>query len=118
MPTIYKYQSITKLSLQNLAQRKLWASFPTGFNDPFEFRVSRTAIIKQVNSIRSKFQDLQHLTDEEIGGLLCRQIEEQLKSFGVTCFTENPTDILMWSHYADHHDEERDVHEIMKISSK
>lgn len=103
MPTIYKYQSITKLTLQNLAQRKLWASFPTAFNDPFEFRVSRTAALAQVDALKADNPDLEKLSQVEICEALCCNIETELQKFGVTCFTENPTDILMWSHYADNH---------------
>lgn len=91
------------MTLQNLAQQKLWASFPTDFNDPFEFRVSRAAALAQVNSLRAEYPEVVTLPEAEICEAICSRIEAELQQFGVTCFTENPTDILMWSHYADHH---------------
>ncbi len=92
-----------KFSLQNLALRKLWASFPSNFNDPFEFRISRAATIAYINSISAKHVYRGRFSETETCEELCHKIESELQKFGVTCFTENPTDILMWSHYADHH---------------
>lgn len=94
----YKYQKVTKYTLQNLVADQLWMSQVTNFNDPFEFKYHL------LNS--------QILTKEEQNNIF------EFLGCGVICLashpelTKNPNqedsmfypdNMLMWSHYSDNH---------------
>src|SRR5690606_30082346 len=81
---LFKYQRINDNSLNGLRKGRLWASLPSTFNDPFEFKYSQVGV--------------NPLTDE-VDYLL-----DQISSFKVVCFTLDPLNILMWSHYASNHE--------------
>lgn len=100
---IYKYQPITTVTLSNLSKRKLWASSPSAFNDPFEFRLQRTNSPKGLDQLRLENPQLRHLKDEDLVELAIATYEQQIAKWGVMCFSQCGDDIMMWSHYADHH---------------
>jgi len=100
---LYKYQAVNKMVLSNLAHRKLWASSPSAFNDPFEFRLQRTNDARGLEKLRNQNPHLTYLNDAELTKLAIENYESNIRSWGVICFTKVPDDILMWSHYADSH---------------
>lgn len=100
---IYKYQPITTLTLSNLSKRKLWASPPSSFNDPFECRLQRTDSPKGLEQLRLGNPQLSHLNDEEFVTLTIAHFEQQFARWGIVCFSQRADDIMMWSHYANHH---------------
>jgi len=100
---LYKYQAINKMVLSNLAHRKLWVSFPSVFNDPFEFRLQRTNDVRGLEELRKQNPHLGHLNDADLVKRAIEGYESHIRSWGVICFTEVPDSILMWSHYADLH---------------
>jgi hypothetical protein len=97
---IYKYQAINTQTLGNLAARKLWASSPTAFNDPFECRLQRAKSPGGIDALRHQNPHLANLSDDQ---LVESTFETQFKAWGIICFARSPDNILMWSHYADHH---------------
>ena len=80
---IFKYQPITDYTLENLKNKKLLASHPGTFNDPFEFKFHQIGKNIQRNEIE--------------------QFIAEIENFKVICLTDDPYNILMWSHYADFH---------------
>lgn len=80
---IFKYQPINDYSKLNLRNKKLWASKPSVFNDPFELKYKQIGTNPQ---------------NDELHNLI-----EQSKHFKVACLTYDPLNILMWSHYANKH---------------
>lgn len=99
---IYKYQAIKPEYLPNLADRKLWASRPLDFNDPFEFRLQRVQKPRGLEQLRQQNPHFAHLADADLVRLAIAQYEK-VRTMGVICFTKLPNNILMWSHYADRH---------------
>ncbi len=86
---LYKY--VTPSGFGLLESLSLRFTPPANLNDPFESRFpvlrhfskpSRHATISPDDQLQSQPQDWQH---------------------GLTCFSEIPTDLLMWAHYADSH---------------
>lgn len=100
---LYKYQPINQFSLSNLAARKLWASHPAVFNDPFEFRLQRANEGIGLVELRNSNPHLSKLNDTELIALAIDSYEEALKAMSVICFTTIPDSILMWAHYAESH---------------
>lgn len=100
---LYKYQPLDRKVLSNLAQRKLWASDPRAFNDPFEFRLQRTFQAKGLPDVRVENPHLANVKDPELIQKAIETYENYIHGFGVVCLTEVPDDLLMWSHYADGH---------------
>lgn len=80
---IFKYQPINKYSKLNLTNKKLWASNPSAFNDPFEFQYLQ-------DGINTKASDFDLVFDE-------------IHKSKVICLTSDPDNLLMWAHYADFH---------------
>lgn len=100
----FKYCPINDYTLSNLRQRKLWASSPLIFNDPFEFRLQKPPNPDGIESIRKANPHLFHLSDNDLCEMSVDAYEEHLGKWGVVCFSKaGPDNILMWSHYADQH---------------
>lgn len=74
---IYKYQAINIYLLHSLRNKKNWYSKLPFLNDPYDcffLDNTNTTVYKKL-----------------------------LSTFSVCCFSKNMDNILMWSHYADHH---------------
>lgn len=80
---LFKYQPISEYSVSNLKNKILWASRPSVFNDPFEFKFFQ-------NGMNPKQNELDILIDE-------------IDEWKVACFSQDPLNILIWSHYANFH---------------
>lgn len=84
---LYKY---TKIKLETLARLgQIFLTDPKDFNDPYD-----CFYYVVINS------------GEELGGGKLEEFKNNLRKlepFGCYCLTENPDDLLMWSHYADGH---------------
>ncbi len=100
---LYKYQPLNQRVLGNLARRQLWASSPKAFNDPFELRLPRVTEAKGVPGIRAVNPELNNLPDNKVVQKAIDTYQDHISKFAVVCFTEVYDDLLMWSHYADHH---------------
>jgi len=120
---IYRYQAPTRQNIENIKNSVLWISHPRKFNDPFD--CAEAMVFNRSNEVRANtfydgflnFNDLQMM--QFVGGLVEEDsvadepdsvspsefyLRQHLKPFrGITCFSEVPKHLLMWSHYADSH---------------
>jgi hypothetical protein len=90
----YRYQSINKLTLQNLSNQQNWVADPLEFNDPFEFSLYDSYLIDK----KGKARNLTHIQFANV-----MKYKDLINSYGVVCFSSNNHNTLLWSHYADHH---------------
>jgi hypothetical protein len=116
---IYKYVDSDKL-LKIIRGGKLYFSSPKNFNDPFDCKIHipdsyRPAEIelyaikifgrdfveqlKGPNNSNDKSIDKSHILFHKLGQLM----QTAAHQVGVSCFTEDHTNLLMWAHYADCH---------------
>jgi hypothetical protein len=120
---IYRYQPIRPDATDLLRTGRLWFSNPSRFNDPFDFLPDFSADVKEWvdkdreeaywtdPSIRGSRKSFMKGTEAESDRRVreyCRlQRVDYMKGLGenffVTCFSEVPDIILMWSHYAFYH---------------
>lgn len=99
----------------------LWLSSRNGFNDPFDIK-AKFIIDGGTLKFRNKIKGLLKKHKLELGGvkrtkeinrIMANQPEllknlndsmvKSLEKIGVCCFTIDPRNLLMWSHYANHH---------------
>lgn len=109
--SLYKYRAFNKYSLEGLRDKKLWASRPNSFTDPFDCNTDNY----DPNKIKPRTIDilvkggLDDIDWENPSNILklnmIRHAEfvKWAQKSGVLCLTENCESILMWSHYADGH---------------
>ena len=111
---IYKFASINEYSLKNLILGKLRFNPPTLMNDQLEglikiknpgFKPTNSAInnfIKE-NNLHSQTARKFIKSNGFVNFYMRYWFNVELKKFGISCFTESPTESLMWAHYADKH---------------
>lgn len=125
---VYKYASFNPHIEESMdrarsiiIRSKLWYSRPSEFNDPFDFR-AKLRDVANPELFRKKYISL--LKKSELGiskremeraasdallklktnPSLTQEAFERLRNeSGVTCFTPNPRNALMWAHYANSH---------------
>nr|WP_316629685.1 DUF2971 domain-containing protein [uncultured Brevundimonas sp.] len=105
-----------------LLEDQLYFSSPPSFNDPFDclpaIRTPRSRVARELGLNRDR-RRVGHLGDPKVADdaakyfkrLGATQLAAEAQSIfratmaemGVVCFSENETDVLMWSHYANHH---------------
>ncbi len=116
--SLFKYCSIDNFTLEAIKTGCVWMSNPANFNDPFDCALSLD--FKSFNKRNSNYYSALSsvLAGRSESHTLAKQqapipgwvmnvanhnfLEEQRK-IGVCCFSEESTNILMWSHYADNH---------------
>lgn len=126
---LYRYSSFHPDSTSSIEKAKdilhscrLWLASPDDFNDPFD---SKVHILQESDSTRRR-QKISQLVKTfqpeltwkrrriEVEKLMLRDthswqkqaeaaIRSEIRSVGVSCFTSDPKNLLMWSHYADSH---------------
>lgn len=129
---LFKYRSLDKASaeftLKILSAQEAYFSTPDSFNDPFEFRprlslestkeefasyldglykrkcpwLNRQQRKESVAAVL-KDKSRNHQSGEAAKVLSIAMEEIRRRLCGVYCLSEDPTNILMWSHYADCH---------------
>jgi hypothetical protein len=119
--TIYKYERLSVLSLQNLKKSCVYFASPSQFNDPYDCTISATIdepTDDEIETLRTHYlskPDLSENARKELGTLDPATLRQQLvrgskagvemtvtrflAQKGVTCFAERKDDLLMWSHY-------------------
>lgn len=125
---LYKYQSYNAQNLDNLKNRQIWFSKPENFNDPFDCFVPNIKISKEINNddLKNLYEffkneipkidtpDTEFLTTGipnenfvngiiESGKVMLKRESEKYRHAGVSCFSKQVDNILMWAHYADGH---------------
>lgn len=118
---LYKYCAFTAQNLENLKNATIYFNSPSYFNDPYDCSVMPTIRIPtddEVCSVRDCFladpttpppirAQLQRATTERLREMFINSAKgvakEKVKEFreirGVTCFSEDCDDLLMWAHY-------------------
>ncbi len=120
---LFKYETFSARTLQNLKEQVIYFGSPLNFNDPYDcaltprIKTPTDADIVKVRQhcaadhrvpdvTREKFKTM---PDAKLRELLVQLgfnslkdgINEFLASKGVSCFSEVNDSLLMWSHYAD-----------------
>lgn len=125
-PKLFKYRSLTGCGLewtrQLIVEGKLWFASPRDFNDPFDTLpdvrmegspLERRARIQQMvmdntpglspEERRAKVETMEAMSPEEWQSALEQTVRDAATATAVCSFTTRVDDVLMWSHYADHH---------------
>lgn len=110
---LYKYRKFDINSLRILTCKELYFAKPESLNDPWDCQVPVLTLLDQVIAseavgeskyVLSKLRDMKvknRLTgDDEIMHLT---FEDFPRKAGVLSLSRNPTDALLWSHYANGH---------------
>jgi hypothetical protein len=108
---IYKYLTVNINTLKLLINAELYFSIPENFNDPFDCKFNLNLDSITVEGIKSFYKDEEEI-DSKIRQFqkdkdsILSEIEQDYntglsKALGITCFSENNKDILMWAHYAN-----------------
>lgn len=110
----YKYYRDQSLNLDAVMSNKMWYSAPCNFNDPFDcdIAIDEQAIFKSLLSgvpggkvIREgsyAWLQLKSNLHKQVAPLE-KALVRQKSSMGITCLSEVPDSLLMWSHYANNH---------------
>lgn len=111
---LYKFTNWNKNDhlKDNIKNRTLWFNTPEAFNDPFDI-FANFQMNKQDRSQAHKFFeecgcDIQIVKEFSAQDILALQAIRDRSNiynskYGVTCFSRENNNILMWSHYADRH---------------
>lgn len=108
--SFFRYRSISVNSLSEIATSSFYLANPTTFNDPFDcdFYWKENTEEERIDHIYScgKEHDeegvqLNNLNESK--SLLEQKIRKDINELGVACFTTDPINSLMWSHYGDNH---------------
>lgn len=115
----YKYQPVNAHSLDNLKRSQIYFHNPCKHNDPFDSKISCHTEYTEKQWIKRCMQI--HNTNESIakdllkyniekgklhrkGKLIISDVSDIEDSAPLaSCFSKEKDNILMWSHYADHH---------------
>ena len=129
-PRLYKYQPFTERTLTNLNRREVWFARPETFNDPFDCALalriedpSDEELLRQLELYQEALGDraldpvaagyldaegrpTADFKDRVVGAAaeqLQGKAQENRTARGVTCFSEEPDDLLLWAHYGAGH---------------
>lgn len=119
--SVYKYVPFSIKTLEILIKGGLWFGHPKNLNDPYEgefvvntsdelpdetilerfyqctfFNLSGSSLKEKVNQVKEDIQ----IYYKDVYEYIKSRVKEE---YGVSCFTRIPSDVLMWSHYADSH---------------
>ena len=93
---LYQYRKINENTLSALINHKMWLAHPSTFNDPFD---STYYYEDATQSDVAWTQEILQCYNDETEPKLAKLF----KKFFIICFSTQPDNILMWSHYADCH---------------
>ena len=97
---LYKYRKVDENTLSIFINDEVYFSSVKSFNDPFDAQLNLFDGLKAFaeNSEELKFPD-DHSRIKQI----CDDANKELADTGVFSLSSTNNQILMWSHYADHH---------------
>lgn len=84
--TLFKFYDTNLLSIASLHENYFWLSNPKEFNDPFDCNINLI-----------EFEDLENFPEST------SIKRNNVSNIGVTCFTEEINEPLMWAHYANNY---------------
>lgn len=117
----YKYATIDDNLKSSIAKGELWYNSPTNFNDPFDckahinYGVTEEECRANFNKFNRAFDIALPKLNQKVWNALLRNPEDFNlansysaasnfeKWLGVTCFSENFNNTLMWAHYCNCH---------------
>lgn len=118
---IYKYVPFSINTLKLLIKGELWLGYPESLNDPFEgdFTIEKIKKIPEDSLLLDFYKKhFPEFTENSIQDRITKTksdnniflkdfynyVQSRLKKeYGVSCFSKEPNDIRMWSHYTDSH---------------
>jgi hypothetical protein len=117
---IYKFVPFSTNTLKLLIKGEIYFGIPHNLNDPFEgeFTLEDFETYPDADFIKEIYDKSFELSPDKIEKRLTelrekpeifiKDVSDYLKKllkaeYGVSCFSKNPHNILMWSHYADAH---------------
>lgn len=101
----YQYKKINKYLYTFLESYQLYLSNPANFNDTFECKFSSITVThKHLEEFIKKIgaEHLRNMNSVDCRTQLLELFWNSSKNLGVSCFTKNCDNILMWSHYGDY----------------
>jgi len=106
--TVFRYRPISINSLYEISTSSFYLSKPQDFNDPFDcdfFWKEHSKEDKEDHILYSGNETSEtELGDlEKAKSLFEKKLYEDINHLGIACFTTDPCNPLMWSHYADGH---------------
>jgi hypothetical protein len=112
----YKYQPIDDYLLENLKHNQLYFNDPDKYNDPFDSKIYGYEKYTEEEWVKGCMEAHTGISKERAEDALKYNIEEGIlyregnlviskKNLAplACCFSLEPDNILMWSHYANHH---------------
>lgn len=109
---LYKYASFNDVFTQkNLKNHILYFNTPNKFNDPFdiysiyEMGDSKNFYKNFVQLMDNQNVNITNISDKHILDLMTikTRSDRQSSQYGITCFSKDNDNIVMWSNYADKH---------------
>ncbi|WP_233081126.1 DUF2971 domain-containing protein [Rheinheimera soli] len=117
---LYKYESVSTQTLANLKNGQIYFSLPSQFNDPFDCSLPisldlssdsltrfRASLLERGNLPEFSAKQLDGMSDSSLLEILDRAMHETLgialQGKGVSCFSSDFCNLLMWSHYGAKH---------------
>lgn len=122
--TIYKYFRFDDNFINSIRQSYLWFSKCDDFNDPFEFKLHVSSNLSD-QQILEYYELMKKLDGGRIESLVNGNFDafiwsyrnfsdkfveyfllpfnRRVRDYGICCFSNKLTNILMWSHYSDSH---------------
>lgn len=113
---IFKYSPINEFTFKNLILSQMWFGPPDSMNDQFEglVKVNNVDFIPGELSLKKFIEDnsldeyyWDPLVEVKTNGFLNFFLDNWFRlernRFGLTCFSLNPYETLMWSHYTEKH---------------
>ncbi|MFM2343742.1 MAG: hypothetical protein RLZZ210_350 [Pseudomonadota bacterium] len=111
---LYKYLPPNVGSLRVISKQTIKFTNPADFNDPFDCVVSLERYFNNFNDYKIGYYKNRgkKVSDNQLRVMYANYknkvkneglTNEPLKNYGVLCLSEEPLDILMWSHYAQNH---------------
>lgn len=107
---LYKYEPYSEQALSNLKKQIIYFGSPAAFNDPYDCALNagiRFPTKKEVETFRLKHIDFKGKPFKEVklgmSRLARTVLNKIIRNFrlnrGVSCFSENNDELLMWAYY-------------------
>lgn len=117
---LYKYSDWNnEYTKENLKHNRLYFNIATNFNDPFDmypsyqilkrkiFNIQQRKYLQQKRYYKKRDANIQStvMSNKSIlkTALISMRYNKNLSKYGITCFSEDNANMLMWSHYASNH---------------
>lgn len=110
---LYKYYPCNRNSFLSLSVNGLWCSEYSKMNDPFECLadLKRSFTKEEIERFKntlfesgeSKYEKLAFLDETQTNEFINDLRKKPLEQYAFCSFSEDPNNILMWTHYANNH---------------